>query len=314
MTLRARWLVVVAAVVLSGPAIADEACDDAKISGPARLAITEHYSPFAASDLTSVGTITITNLSDAACPLAVVFAADDGGQLRRAGEAVNYALETLGGATLLNPLGAGDPQTGPHLDLTLAGQETASLNLRARVHARQMASPGQYTDSTAVVRLYHHPQSGFPELLRERSFPVSADIPAVCELSPPQPATLDFTPDIGPDARPLGAWHNTQMPYAACNTGARMRLSATALMHDGHDGEAREGFDNFIDLEARAAFRSATTMLLTQGVTPRSVQSARTHGDGGEDEVRVQVRLIPRRPLSAGRYQSVLSITLEPSP
>jgi len=311
MTLRARWLVVLAVIVLSGPATAHEACDDAKISGPARLTITERYSPFAETDLTSVGTITIVNLSDAACPLAVVFAADDGGKLRRAGEAIDYALETLGGATLLNPLGAGDPQTGAHLDLTLAGQEAASLSLRARVRARQMASPGRYTDSTAVVRLYYVPQTGFPELLREKSFPVSADIPAVCQLSPPQPATLDFTADIGADARPLGAWHNTQMPYAACNTGARVRLSANALQRGG---EAPVGFDKFIDFEARAVFRSATATLLTQGAAARSAQSAHTHGDGSEDEVRVQVRLIPRRPLSAGRYQSVLTITLEPSP
>jgi hypothetical protein len=299
------------AVLIPSTAIAEGACEDVAISGTPRLSIADAYSPFAATDLTALTTVTIQNAGDDACPLDVVFAAADNGQLRNAGETLSYTLETSDGAALLNRPGIADPEAGHHIDLPLPGGQAASLSVRARVPAQQMAPPGGYADDTAVIRLYHMPADGFPTLLTERPFPVSAEVAAVCRLSPPQPPTLDFTSDIGPDARPQGRPRSAQMPEAACNTGARLKLSGAAL---ARDGEVPAGFDDVIDFKARARFRSVAATLVTRGGEEVAAQSARAGTNGTAEPVKLDVQLRPGRPLAAGRYQSVLTIALEPSP
>jgi hypothetical protein len=304
-------LCVLIAVLIPSMAIAEGACEDVAISGTPRLSIADTYSPFAAADLTALTTVTIQNAGDDACPLAAVFAAADNGQLRNAGETLSYTLETPDGAALLNGPGIADPEAGHHIDLTLSGGQAASLSVRARVPAQQMAPPGGYADNTAVIRLYRMPADGFPALLTERPFPVSTEVAAVCRLSPPQPATLDFTSDIGPDARPQGRPRSALMPEAACNTGARLKLSGRAL---ARDGEVPAGFDDVIDFVARARLRSVAATLVTRGTEEVAAQSARAGTNGTAEPVKLDVQLRPGRPLAAGRYQTVLTIALEPSP
>lgn len=291
---------------------AGQACEDVTISGTPRLTILDGYSPFATEDLTEVTTITIANTGDETCPLAAVFTANDGGRLRNAGETLGYGLETLDGAALLNPPSLADPRAGQHFPVTLAGGQAASLSVRARVPPQQMAPPGTYEDGTALLRLYHMPSQGFPSLLSETPFPVAAEVAAVCRLAPPQPATLDFTEDIGTDVRPKGEWRGVQFPETACNTSARLKLEGRALTAE--DGTAPAGFDASIDIEAFAKFQSVTATLLTDGADePVTAQSLQTAQDGTAAPLDLHVRLRPGKPLAPGAYQSVLTITLEPA-
>ncbi len=299
------------AVVVHSAAIAEGACEHVTISGTPRLSIADAYSPFAAADLTALTTVAIQNAGDDACRLAAVFAAANTGRMRNAGETLSYTLETSDGAALLNGPGVADPEAGRHIDLTLPGGQTASLSVRARAPAQQMVPPGGYADNTAVIRLYHMRGDGFPALLTERPFPVSAEVAGVCRLSAPQPATLDFTSDIGPDARPKGEPRRVLMPEAACNTAARLKLSGRALTRDGDNPAA---FDNLIDFDARATFRSITATLVTRGAEEVAAKSEQTGIEETAEPVQLEVQLRAGRPLAAGRYRSALTITLEPSP
>ncbi|RIA56339.1 hypothetical protein [Dichotomicrobium thermohalophilum] len=305
-------LAMAATALLPAAGAAQDACDGVAISGAPRISVSDPYNPFAPTDLTEVTTVTIANTGDAPCPLAVVFTATDGGRLRNAGKTLAYALETLDGTTLLNPPSLADPEAGQHLDLTLASTQAASLSIRARLPAQQTAPPGSYVDSTATIRLYYMPAQGFPDLLSETPLPVAAEVAAVCRLTPPQQATLDFTEDIGADVRPQGEQRGTRLPEAACNTGARLKLEGKALTREG--GTAPPGFDDFIDMEAHATFQSVTAMLLTEGADqPVLAESPQTTPDGTVSPVELQVRLRAGQPLAAGSYQSVLTIAVEPS-
>jgi hypothetical protein len=309
---RVLVIAVIWAALLPATDAAGHACEDVTISGTPRLTILDAYSPFSPADLTGVTTVTIANTGDETCPLAAVFTAENGGRLRNAGETLGYGLETLDGAALLNPPSLTDPEAGQHFPVTLAGGQAASMSVRARVPPQQISPPGTYEDRTALLRLYHMPSHGFPSLLSETPFPVAAEVAAVCRIAPPQPATLDFTEDIGTDASPKGEWRGVQFPETACNTSARLQLEGRALAREG--GTAPTGFDAFIDIEAFASFQSVTATLLTDGADePITAQSLPTAQDGTAAPLDLQVRLRRGKPLAAGTYQSVLTITLEPS-
>ena len=148
----------------------------------------------------------------------------------------------------------------------------------------------------------------------ERGFSLSAPVAAVCALAAPQPGTLDFSDDIGPDARPEGIARIVHMPEAACNTAARLRLAAPALTHE--DAGSLSGIDTFIDFEAQATFRTIGANLATNG--PDTPATALSGGampqDGASGDINLHVRLRPARPFAAGAYSSILTIALEPSP
>jgi hypothetical protein len=307
-----HWSGAAAALLIgAGSALAEETCEDITVSGAAQMTIPDAYSPFAPADLTGTTVVTLANTADAPCPLAVAVTAQSGGLLRGRGETLEYALETPEGQPLINPPSLVDPTAGHHVALTLPGGQAASLTIRARIPAGQTAPPGVYTDNAAALRVYHDAPQGFAELLSRTRFPVTGRVAAVCRLAAPQPATLDFSGDIGPDARPHSGWHSVRLPEAACNTGARLKLRGRAL---ARDGEAAAGFDDFIDLEARAQFRSVMATLLTAGADhSEEAASGRSPDDGAMDPVDVMIRLRPGRPLAAGAYQSTLTIALEPA-
>ena len=291
---------------------AQQTCDEVRVSGAPRFHVTDTYNTFAPTDLTELTSMTIVNAGDEPCPLAIALTAPNDGELRSSGETLSYTLETPSGAPLLNPPNLADPQAGHHLSLMLGAGQSGSVNLRARIPAGQSSAPGTYTDNAIRVQLYHTPDGGFASRLSETSFPVSVDVARVCQLAPPQPSELDFTSDIGSDARPKGGWRQIRLPGAACNTGSRMKLRASALSRETH-GTA-PGLDGVIDLEAIARLRSVTVMLLTNGAQqPVEAISPQIEHDGIQKPVDVQIRLRAGQPLAPGSYESVLTITLEPA-
>lgn len=296
------------------PAPALASCDDLAVSGPTGLSPSDPYNPFAQGDLSQSYTITILNEADAPCDALVMFTTTDGGKLRSGAERMTYALETLDGAALLNPPSVLDPAAANALPLALGALGAASFSVRARVPAGQVTRPGTYTDPSLTLRTYADDDAPLAAPDLEQAFALSADVAPVCVLGAPQPNTLDFSDDIGPDARPEGAARIVHMPEAKCNTAARLRLAAPALAHE--TSESLSGFDTFIDFEADATFGTISADLTTNGpdTSATALSSGATPQAGASGDINLHIRLKPARPLAAGAYRSTLTIALEPSP
>jgi len=296
------------------PAPVLASCDDLAVSGPTSLSLSDPYNPFAQGELSQGYAITILNEADAPCDALVMFTTTDGGKLRSGEERITYMLETLGGAALLNPPSIMAPASANALPLSLGALEAASFNVRARVPPGQMAQPGQYIDPALALRVYADDNAPLAAPQLEQAFALSADVAAVCAVAAPQPGTLDFSDDIGPDARPEGIARIVHMPEAACNTAARLRLAAPALAHE--DAGSLSGFDTFIDFEADATFGTIAASLTTNGpdTAATALSGGATPQDGASGDINLHVRLSPARPLAAGAYSSILTIALEPSP
>jgi len=297
------------------PARADGACGNVRFAGAPGMSLRDAYNPFAPTDLTEMGAFTLINASGEPCHLFMVFTAPDGARTLTAGnDSLSYALESAAGALLLNPPSVTDPEAARHIRLTLLPDSAMGISLRVRVPGQQMASPGAYQDNTALLRLYTAPDDGFGELIAERAFPIAVEVAAVCSMSAPQPGRLDFSSDIGADARPAGQWRHVLLPDASCNTAARLKLEASALA--SASSHVASGFDAFIDIEAQATFASVSAALLTAGPDQRieAYSTSSSSQDSPSSSIDVKIRLRPARPLTAGAYGSVLTIALEPSP
>lgn len=306
------WLALITLAL--APAHALASCEDLAVSGPTSLSLSDPYNPFAQSDLSQTYTITILNEAEAPCDALIVLTTSDGGKLRGGTDRITYLLETLGGAPLLNPPSVMDPASANALPLSLGALEAASFSVRARVPAEQMAQPGQYANPTLALRVYARGDAPPAAPKLEQAFSLAARVAAVCTLGAPQPNTLDFSDDIGPDARPEGTARIVHMPEAACNTAARLRLAAPAMAHEV--AGSLSGFDTFIDFEADATFGAIAASLTTNGPDAATtvLSGGMTAQDGTSGDISLRVRLRPARPLAAGTYRSVLTIALEPSP
>ena len=291
---------------------AEQPCGDLTVSGLPHLEINDDYNPFAPTDLTQTTIITIRNGSDTACRLALVLTTQTDGALSSNGNTISYQLETIGGAPLLNPQGLIDPAAGHYIDVAVGPGEAASVSLRARLPAGQVAPPGRYSDSSVMLRLYASPGNGVAQLREETAFPVFANVAPVCQMAMPQQDVLSFSSDIGAQGRPRGEWRSLSVPGATCNTGARLSLRASALSR--RNAQTLPGLDNFIDLEARAIFSGVTTALTTQGPDqPNEAEASIHEHSAAAGAIDLTVRLVPGRTLVPGHYQSVLTLRLEPS-
>ncbi len=282
------------------------------VSGTPRLDFHDAYSPFAPADLIETTTLMLANRSPAVCELSVIFTTPSGaGALTSGAGAIAYTLETPGGAALLRPSSTIDPEAGSRFDLTLNPGEAAALSLRARIPAGQISAPGGYADTTVQLRIYRRPGDGdFGALLVEQGFVVSAAVASVCTMSEPQPASIDFSDDIGADGRPGGAARTVQLHQATCNTAARIRLRGAPLART--DNAALPGSDSFIGLEAQAGFGSLGALLeATQAGQAADAVSGPSQGTLSAP-VDLTLRLLAGRALAAGHYSGVLTIMLEP--
>ncbi len=315
-----RWLVLGAILCLGYPAApgwASEPCQAGAgvvITGAPALAFHEAYNPFDPTGIAETISVTVANHSPATCDLSLIVTAENGeGTLHHGDGSLTYAIETLDGTPLLRPNSTTNPQAGAHIPFTLAPGLSAAITLHGRVPPQQTATPGQYADNAARVRVYRRPDNGdFGALLAEKGFPVSANVAGVCIMSAPEPAQLDFSDDIGSDGRPAGTARTLQLPEAACNTGALVKLRGAPLMHQA--GAELAGFDSFIGFEAEASFGAVSALLATTqtGQTNEAASPATPAALAGP--VDVTVRLLAGRPLAAGSYSSVMTIMLEPSP
>jgi len=295
-------------------ASADGPCAHIAINGAPQLALDDLYEPFAATNRRQTTALQIINEGDAPCALALVFVSPSEGALQSGSHTLTYGIETADGAPLLNGPNVIDPLAANHIGTTLSGGETAAIPVRMRVHAGQKVRPGAYADPSLTLRLYAITEDGPSRVLDEKDVPVSAQVAPVCIMSAPQPDTLDFSSDIAFSGRPRGQWRSLQLPQAACNTSAKLKLTGAALAITGH--EIPSGFDGFIDLEAQAVFESGAATLVTDGAdSPEQASSSNIRLKPGEPHpINVQLRLRAGRPLAAGDYESVLTIALEPSP
>ena len=315
-----RWLVLGAILCLGNPAApawANEPCQAGAgvvITGAPALAFHEAYNPFAATGIAETISITVANYSPATCDLSLIVTAENGeGTLHHGGGSLTYAVETSDGTPLLRPNSTTNPQAGAHIPFSLAPGQSAAITLHGRVLAQQTATPGSYADNAARLRVYRRPENGdFGALLAEKGFPVSADVAGVCIMSAPEPASIDFSDDIGSDGRPAGAARTIQLPEAACNTGARVKLSGAPLVHQA--GAELTGFDSFIGFEAEANFGSVSALLATTQAGQTNDAASPATPAAASGPVDVTIRLLAGRPLAAGSYSSVVTIMLEPSP
>lgn len=292
-----------------------------RISGSTLLAVHDAYNPFAGSDLTETKSLTVSNLSENECLVALAFVrAPAAGELANGTQTISYALEAPGsGISLFTSIGPianpVDLSSGKVQTFRISPGQSVSISVRIRVAGGQIAGPGQYTDDLAEVRVYAVTETGSGTLLDARALTTTVAVNAICVLPTPDRSVIDFTPDIGARGIPTEVWRSVAFPGARCNAPARLSLTGDAMRHESQPGSP-PGLDAFINYWAEASFGAALTTLVTDADEgEESATSGSQASDGSlTDDLILRVRLIAGQPLVAGNYSAMLTVSVDPTP
>lgn len=324
-----RNFTVIMLAVLGMPAMAIShahatGCDSGqgvRISGSTVLMLHDPYNPFSAFDLTETKTLTVSNLSQSACLIALAFVrTPPAGELHSGTQSLSYALEDLkSGQVLFTSIGTipspAELSSPGVLRFQLSPGQSISFGVRVRLPRGQMAGPGTYTDDSAEIRVYLISSTGTGTLLDARALTTSAQVAAICVLPPPTQSTLDFTSSIGSDARPREDWKTTTFSGAECNAPARLSLLGDAL-RPAQQPTSTPGLDTFINFQAEAHIETIAAILITDKDEGEEtgVSAVQTSSPFLSADLDLRVKLIAGRPVAAGSYSSVLTVRIEPAP
>ena len=229
----------------------------------------------------------------------------DGGSATR-----GYTIQSApaGGDALLF---AAWPPVGRTLDFTVqAGWGTRSVTLPVYVAAASgWSQSGPYAD-TVLVKVIDRAAGGW-RIVRYRPFTVAAAVGQACDLPAPSISSLDFSSAIK-----NGLANTTSLTVTfsgvACSAPARIRLHGEPLINPMIPPAAN--FDNFIDWRADATFGAARALLDTRQ-TNEVTSAARNVVSGATQAgvITVEVQLVAGRPVVAGHYSNVLTVSIDPA-
>lgn len=319
---------VIAALALAVLAFANgQASAACRTTGPNRVqitagtavAVTPAYDPYATGDRLHAFSVTVNNPSRTqTCSFALSFTrAALPARMSSGAFTLQYSVESLGGATLLQTTGfvfGSSPAAANRLAGFVGTRSSVTLSVRIRIPAGQTnVAAGTYTDNSVTIGVYEISGTSPIASVDTKAFSVSTNISPACQLPAPDFTTLDFTSAITAGAVNAAVIRRATFLGAACTQPSKIRLSGIALQPLVPAG-AVAGFDSFIDYRAVGVFGAASATLTTKtGSAATSTGYNIASGPVTGATITIDVNLVAGNPILAGSYSTVLTVSIDPA-
>jgi len=293
-------------MALSSPAAA--ACAPADITSiTTTSAALAPYNPFTSF---SPRIVTVSVVAAKACAIELAFLSPTApAQMSGAGTLAYDVQATIGGASLL--FQGGSPINTAHIDVP-GGATAGTANVQIVVPAAQIVANGLYADAGLTLQAFDKTGVIY-SLLKSTSLSVTGSVAKVCQFTLPQSPTLNFSSAISNGMANSAVVQSVTFNGVSCTAPTVVQLGG-GPMQSPDAPSAAAGLDNFINYRATATFSSATTTLDTSAQTLSTSAGQSTAGGATTDGVlTVNVNLLTGRLLQAGRYQTTLTVTIDPT-
>lgn len=226
---------------------------------------------------------------------------------------LNYDM-LRSGVSILFPSGV-TPSSSSIALFTTGRNQSYSFNVSYEVPAGQVVPAGTYVDllNEVVVRGVNA-AGNYNGSTRRHAMATQATVIKSCQLGTPSATTLAFAASDIPNGLPNeGVIKSTNMS-GSCTAPAILKLSGQALQPQIPTAP-RPNFDNFINYTAAGSFNGANVTLNTT-TNPQDVSSGQTGTANSvvSGTVSVGVNLKKNKPVIAGNYTGVLTVTLDAAP
>lgn len=203
------------------------------------------------------------------------------------------------------------PVTTAHIDIG-AGL-IGSTSVQVAISPNQIVADGGYSDASLLAEVFDKLGSDYT-LLRSASLPLSGSVARACQFGSPGAPTLDFTAGIANGLPRAGYTQSLILSNINCTAPSTVRLSGSPMLL-AQGGTSGPVFDNFIHYRASAVLSGASVVLDTS-VAGDAISASRNIAVGSttNGSLRLDVALVPGRPLMAGSYSSILTVSIDPNP
>ena len=265
------------------------------------------YNPFSGFSPKSV-TLSVSASKACSVELAVLTPAVPA-QMTGAG-ILSYDLQSAaGGGSILYQ--GGNPAGTVHVDIPGSGTPGTATLLIA-LQAGQIVADGAYADTGLTLQAFDKNGAIYTPL-KSTGMSVTGSVAKVCQFTLPQNPQLNFSSAIVNGLPNSNVSQTVTFTGVSCTAPTVVQLNG-ARLQSLDSPSSTGGFDNFIDYIANAVFNSASAVLDTSAQTQTTSLGRSTAGGATVDgTLSVNVRLRSGRPLLAGRYQTTLTVTIDPS-
>ena len=275
------------------------------------------YNPFAAKAIRTI-TVSVKNNSLSQCDLSLSFPSTSTTQApmtNGAGSTLNYIVENAANNKIIFYTG-GTPVAADRVEINnLNAGATRNVTVDVSALIGQVVADGTYNDSGMEVHVFNRAGSVLTRI-GQKSFPVSATVAKICKLDPPSLTSLNFNSAISNGRANPGVTKATSFTNVQCTAPTIVRLSGAALQPVPAIA-ARANFDNFIGWHAVGTFGGATSTLNATASTVTTADSAAKNvasGATSNGTIGVTVNLLDSgKPILAGTYSGVLTVTIDPT-
>ena len=316
------WLIAAVAglLAMASPAIAHDDDDECRIKEVTSVsplsANTDTYTPPNSPAVKAVTiTVSFKTKGDGACRGSIAFnrpslpaamAPVGGGSSK-----LPYTIQSGAGKQLL--FTGVDPGSN-RLDFTVHGH-AHSVTFTVNVLVQPGPGPitaGSYADHSVTLQVFSR-RDWHLKLVAARSFTVTGAVAPVCQLPPPDLASLNFNSAISNGLPNPAVVFTATFTNVSCTAPARIRLSGQKLQPISAIVPVAN-FDNFIHWQASASFGAAAVQLNTKTASEATsaVQNVATGPTSGA-VIRVDVNLLQGQRVIAGTYTGILTVTIDPS-
>lgn len=301
------WVTAIAALALSN-ATSLAACTPSDITSitvsGANLA---PYNPFAAS---TPRMLAVTIVSTVACSVELAFQANTPVRMLGPGTPLTYDVQIPSTATSLL-FAAGTPAAT--MPIAIGPGSSGTATAQVALPGNQIVTAGSYGDTTLMAHVYDKSGTSLVSL-KSVSVPISTTVVPACQFEAPTNPTINFSGAITnglPNASHVGS---VTLSSLHCTAPSRVSLSAgPMLLTTAATGGA--AFDSLINFRATATLAGASTLLDTSaGTTAISTATNVISGATLNSAVQVNVSLLRNKPLLAGTYSSVMTVSVVPNP
>lgn len=265
------------------------------------------YNPFATY---TPKTLTVNVTASVTCSVELAFLSTSLPPRLMGADALTYDIQSPAGGTSLVYAG-GIPTTTTRIDV--GPGNAGSTSVQITVPTGQIVGFGSYSDTSVTANIFDKTGSALTPL-KSVSLAVTGSVARACQFSSPGNATLDFTSAITNGMPRPSHVATVTFPDLSCTAPSLVRLSADA-MKLAQPPASTAAFDSAINFRAIASFSGATATLDTTSASD-AASSVRHTAAGAtlNGSVRVDVNLLAGRPLLAGAYSSLLTLSIDPNP
>jgi hypothetical protein len=223
---------------------------------------------------------------------------------------LRYDVQAAGGATSLLYQG-GTPVNTVHVEVP-SGTSAGTASVQIALAPGQIVAEGAYADAGLTLQVFDR-TAGVHTLLKSAGVAVSGSVAKVCQFTAPQSPSLNFSAAISAAMPNPDVVQRVTFTGVSCTAPTVVQLSGGPLQSPDATSPVA-GFDNFINYRATAVFNAAVAVLDTR-VQSVSTSGTRSSASGAlaDGSLSVDVNLTRANPLLAGRYQAVLTVTIDPS-